>query len=156
MTSTPLAQELGENSFEFAVKLYDEFTENQVANDAEKYLAPSISYQNQRYNLFVNRLDNKIWDVEFPDNLQAITNEESFLNVDTNGLVVSALYPAYTVQEAYILRLSNQSFKSVDVSTLKDEGYMVVNALEETIEQNYTVQPYDMVTLLKMNERCSK
>lgn len=151
MTPTPSAQELGNNSFEFAIKLYDDFTENEVANDAERFLEPSISYQNQRFNLFVNRLDNKIWDIEFSDKLPKLSRTQSFLKIELNGLVVSALYPSYTVKNAHILRLSNQGNNKVDISHLQKEGYLVVNALEETVEQNYMVDAYDMITLLKVN-----
>ena len=149
MTPTPLAQELGVNNFEFAIKRYDSIDENRIANDADKWLAPSVSYQNQKLNLFVNRLDNKIWDVEFDDSLPKLNKEQSFLAINTNGAIVSAVYPAYTVSGAYIIRLSNQSNKVIDLHELAKEGYLVVNALEESVSQEFKINKYDMITLLK-------
>lgn len=150
MTPTPCAQELGINEFEFAIKLYDEFDEGIVAEDIEEWLSPSISYQNQHFNLFVNRLDNKIWDIEFDSKKIQLSRETSFLNLRTSA-TISALYPSYTVKKAFIIRLANQTKNSIDITNLKDDGYVIVNALEERIKQDYVISPYDMITLLKKN-----
>src|SRR5699024_5733642 len=73
MTPTPRAEELGANVFEFGLVTTSHLEENQLAVTAEKWLAPSISYQLQQLNLFVNRLDNKIWNIEFDDDLPEIS-----------------------------------------------------------------------------------
>lgn len=151
MTPTPMAQELGQNSFEFGLSCFDKnnMSEAKVTERLHKWLAPSISYQIQKYNLFVNRLDNKIWDIEFPSNLPSISNEESYLDLNV-PCEVSALYPAYTVKNALVLRLSNMTDKVIDVSDLKDQGYILTNALEEVKRDKYQIQPYDMATFIKM------
>lgn len=149
MTPTPMAQELGKNSFEFALKLYSGVKETTIARDVEKWLMPSVSYQRQRYNLFVNRLDNKIWDVEFDTKLPQVEKEVEMLKLIDDSYVVSAIYPAYTVKDAVIIRLSNPSAKTVDISKLESEGYLVVNALEEKIAQEFIIDSYDMITLMK-------
>lgn len=149
MTPTPRAQELGENEFEFAIRVYDAFDETKVAKDIEKWLTPDVSYQSQRFDLFADRLDNKIWDIEFSSKLPKLERKSSLLEAEFADCVVSALYPAYTVEGAYVLRLSNPSKKTVDVGKLRDQGYLVVNALEEKVAQEFVIEPYDMITLLK-------
>lgn len=153
MTPTPLAEELGTNSFEFGLIVTKKVDENQLAVQTEKWLAPSVSYQSQKLNLFVNRLDNKIWDIEFNESLPQITENESFLNIDTQ-VSVSAIYPAYTVKNALVLRLTNQSGEDVDVTNLLKKGFILVDALEEvqSVPSNLVIKPYDMVTLLKQQE----
>lgn len=150
MTPTPMAQELGLNTFEFGIRVIGNESENELANEINIWNSPSVSYQMQRLNLFVNRLDNKIWDIEFADDLPAISKKESFLDVKHGDAVVVANYPAYTVKGAHVIRLSNSSSQTINVGELKDQGYLVVNALEETLaKQDYDIEPYDMITLLK-------
>lgn len=151
MTPTPMAQELGQNSFEFGLSCFDkeDMKEDKIVKRLDKWLSPSISYQIQKYNLFVNRLDNKIWDVEFSSNLPKLLNVESYLNLNL-PCEVSALYPAYTIKDALVLRLSNMTDKVVDISFLKDKGYILTNALEEVEYDNkYKIDPYGMITLIK-------
>lgn len=150
MTSTPMAQELGKNVFEFGIEAFtsDELNDFNIARSVYEWLSPSVSYQIQKYNLFVNRLDNKIWDVEFLDNLPAITTKESWLNLDL-PCEVSAIYLAYSIADHYVLRLSNMSGKEVSVGMLKDQGYFQTNALEEKVEQTFKVGPYSMATFIK-------
>src|SRR5699024_409228 len=116
----------------------------------EKWLAPSISYQLQQLNLFVNRLDNKIWNIEFDDDLPEISQDEVFFSYDPE-VVISALYPAYTVKDAIVLRLVNESDEVQDLTSLLEDDFILTNALEETkvVGNQLLVQPYEMVTLLK-------
>lgn len=150
MTPTPMAQEEGENTFEFGLEVFtdDELNDQNIAASVYKWLSPSISYQMQKYNLFVNRLDNKIWDIEFPENLPKIANQQSWLNLDL-PCEVSAIYPAYSIKDHYVLRLSNMSDKEVSVESLRKLGYIQTNALEDTVKQTFKVEPYSMATFIK-------
>ena len=145
MMPTPLAQETGINEFSFGLYAPSnaELAENRLTKVISDWYAPSVSYQMQKYNLFVNRLDNKLWDIEFSPKLTKIEQTESWLNIKQN-VEVSALYPAYTIKNNLILRLSNPTAEVVDVSYLKDAGFTVVNGLEEIIDQDYQIAPYDM------------
>lgn len=152
MTPTPMAEELGDNTFEFGIAPFDknELSEKNIIKRVSKWLSPNISYQIQKYNLFVNRLDNKIWDIEFPDNLPQIKDEESYLDLNLpDGIEVSALYPAYTIKDTLVLRLSNMTDKAINVSDLKENGYFKTNALEEVDRSEYEVGPYSMGTFIK-------
>lgn len=152
MTPTPMAQELGENLFEFGLAFFAnaDLQEGKIIREVNHWLAPSISYQMQNYNLFVNRLDNKIWDVEFPSGLPELSRDSSYLNLRLNpNLEVSALYPAYTIDHSYVLRLANETGQVIDISDLKSAGYILANALEEKIDGKYEVGPYEMVSLIK-------
>lgn len=150
MMPTPLAQETGINEFSFGLYAPSnaELAENRLTKVISDWYAPSVSYQMQKYNLFVNRLDNKLWDIEFSPKLTKIEQTESWLNIKQN-IEVSALYPAYTIKNNLVLRLSNPTAEVVDVSYLKDAGFTVVNGLEEIIDQDYQIAPYDMLTLIK-------
>ena len=150
MMPTPLAQETGANEFSFGLYAPSnaELAENKLTKVISDWYAPSVSYQMQKYNLFVNRLDNKLWDIEFSPKLTKIEQTESWLNIKQN-VEVSALYPAYTIKNNLVLRLSNPTAEIVDVSYLKDAGFTVVNGLEEIIDQDYQIAPYDMLTLIK-------
>ena len=150
MMPTPLAQETGINEFSFGLYAPSnaELAENRLTKVISDWYAPSVSYQMQKYNLFVNRLDNKLWDIEFSPKLTKIEQTESWLNIKQN-VEVSALYPAYTIKNNLVLRLSNPTAEAVDVSYLKDAGFTVVNGLEEIIDQDYQIAPYDMLTLIK-------
>ncbi|WP_278952907.1 alpha-mannosidase [Lactobacillus apis] len=150
MMPTPLAQETGANEFSFGLYAPSnaELAENRLTKVISDWYAPSVSYQMQKYNLFVNRLDNKLWDIEFSPKLTKIEQTESWLNIKQN-VEVSALYPAYTIKNNLVLRLSNPTAEVVDVSYLKDAGFTVVNGLEEIIDQDYQIAPYDMLTLIK-------
>ena len=150
MMPTPLAQETGINEFSFGLYAPSnaELAENKLTKVISDWYAPSVSYQMQKYNLFVNRLDNKLWDIEFSPKLTKIEQTESWLNIKQN-VEVSALYPAYTIKNNLVLRLSNPTAEVVDVSYLKDAGFTVVNGLEEIIDQDYQIAPYDMLTLIK-------
>lgn len=150
MTPTPLAEELGSNTFEFGLVGTREFAENQMAVTAEKWLAPNVSYQLQQINLFVNRLDNKIWNIEFEDSLPKITKAETFLSCDPD-MLISALYPAYTVKDAIVLRLANESDATQDITSFLKNGFQLTNALEEVqpVAGKLLIRPYEMATLLK-------
>lgn len=143
MMATPLAQELGKNHFEFALSFKETgFDEAQVYLQMHRWLAPSISYQKQKLNLFINRLDNKIWETE---NRPIIPEVFSLLN--THGLIAVAVYPSYSDSNAYILRIQNPTAKPLTISKDLLNKATVVNALEEPLSFNGIIDPYDMATL---------
>ena len=150
MMPTPMAQEKGHNEFTFGLyaPTAQKLNEDSLTKVMTDWYSPSVSYQLQKYNLFVNRLDNKLWEIEFPADLPPLSSTESFLQIKQD-VEVSALYPAYTIADCMVLRLSNLTAEPKDVSYLKDQGFTVVNGLEEIIEQNYQLAPADLITLVK-------
>ncbi|MDB1566069.1 glycoside hydrolase family 38 C-terminal domain-containing protein [Lacticaseibacillus paracasei] len=150
MTPTPLAEELGENTFEFGLTATGKVDELALAKTAERWLEPSVGYQLQTLNLFINRLDNKLWPLEFDDGLPEIKATETFLQLDP-AVTISALYPAYTIDHAVVLRLANQGSKAIDATALLKAGWLSANALEEVSEDQTQLQigAYDMVTLIR-------
>ncbi|SFV41340.1 glycoside hydrolase family 38 N-terminal domain-containing protein [Ligilactobacillus acidipiscis] len=143
MMPTPLAQERGFNEFDFAFKFSNEkFTAATNNRLTREWLAPSVSYQNQSLNVFINRLDNKIWQTE---NEPHIPEKLAMLKLPPE-LDVSALYPAYSSQGAYILRLQNLSSVSQKLPADLLEKAQAVTALEEPIKQT-EIKPYDLLSL---------
>lgn len=154
MTPTPMAEELGINCFKFGLLATAEnISENRLAMIADRWLAPSVGYQMQNLNLFVNRLDNKIWEVEFPDDLPKLSTHESILTLNP-AVSVTAIYRAYTIKDATIVRLANESADPVDVSVLLDKGYQLANALEivEPTSDRLEIPAYDMITLIRKDK----
>ncbi|WEV39631.1 glycoside hydrolase family 38 C-terminal domain-containing protein [Lactobacillus sp. ESL0681] len=150
MMPTPMAQEIGINEFEFG--LYapcdEELSEDKLSQEMNHWYSPSVSYQMQQYNLFVNRLDNKLWDIENPTGDSQLGTDETWLTIIPD-VEVSALYPAYTLKDHLVLRLSNMTEFAKDMSYLKDQGYIQVDGLEQTVTQSFKIQPYDMITMIK-------
>ncbi|KRO25112.1 alpha-mannosidase [Pediococcus argentinicus] len=143
MMATPMAEEIGDNDFEFALSIANNaFSEQKTSLETHRWLSQSISYQKQKLNLFINRLDNKIWET---DDNPKINSELSI--VDTGDLIVSAVYPSYSANDAYIIRIQNPTR---DVITLPQEllrNSTVVDALENKIDSDGSVKAYNMVTL---------
>nr|WP_282564713.1 glycoside hydrolase family 38 C-terminal domain-containing protein [Liquorilactobacillus sicerae] len=150
MTPTILAQEVGTNDFTFGIlENSSEEDENKIANKIHSWFSQSISYQIQNLNLFVNRLDNKIWNIEFKNDLPRINEMSEFLNLKI-PLVVVAIYPAYTIEKAFVIRLANYSNHKVDLACLKDESFYVSDALEKIDPTaDYSVKAENMITLIK-------
>jgi len=143
MMSTPLAQERGKNEFDFAFKLTtDKFSSSENNILTREWLSPDVSYQNQSLNVFINRLDNKIWETE---NTPEIPTKLEILSI-SRELNVSALYPAYSSSDEYILRLQNLSSIQQEISNELLAKSQVVNALEEPITQT-SIKPYDLLSL---------
>lgn len=143
MMPTPLAEELGENNFDFAFK-YDETPFNMEVNNrmTRDLLDPSVSYQLQNLNVFINRLDNKIWETEENPEIPAIL---SIINVDQNIDVV-AIYPAYSDDESFIIRIQNLTDQKKKIPDQLLSCGTVVNALEEAVEDEY-VGAFDLVSI---------
>ncbi|MGY3766122.1 glycoside hydrolase family 38 N-terminal domain-containing protein [Vagococcus vulneris] len=145
MMPTPLAQELGEHQYSFAIQVgkgrLDQF---KVAKTTQKRLSQSVSYQKQSLNLFINRLDNKIWPLQHS---KRVPTELSLLELPKD-VIVSAIYPAYSEENSYVIRLANPTKETVELTdrvTLKGK---IVNALEEDVGQVNNIKPFDYVSLL--------
>ncbi|WP_125762453.1 alpha-mannosidase [Companilactobacillus hulinensis] len=144
MMPTPLAQELGENVFKFAFKFENEaFSESKAIKETRSWLTPSISYQTQKLNMFIHRLDNKIWETE---NNPKLDDTISLLDLDDN-LDVSAIYRAYSDTNSYIVRIQNPTSERINLSKELIDKSSTVDALENPISDVDSIDPYNMVTL---------
>lgn len=146
MHETPLAQFSGLRSFDFAFSLHQgSFDEKQVEETLSIISEQTISYQAQTLNHFIYRLDNKIQERE--ESLLEL-QEDGLLELD--GLTVSAIYPSFFEKDKkYIVRLSNATGSDVRIRKEYFEGKhpVIVNALEEEIDQNFVVKPYDLLSV---------
>jgi mannosylglycerate hydrolase len=147
MIPTPMAELLGELSFEFALQLTDGyFDEYEVSNSWKNYSDQSICYQNQTLNKFIHRLDNKIQKIDMEHiNLR----EFSLLRVDTSAFDSSFGFSMYH-ENAYLLRFSNPTKHSISLNNLdlhQFSKYEFVNCQEQLVDQVTEVPPYDMVTI---------
>lgn len=149
MMPTPLAQEIGENNFSFAIRMADGMLEeSKIAHIAHDWVSPSVAYQRQDLNVFINRLDNKIWPLQHP-----IKPERVYSQLDVSEeLIVSAAYPSYKEEGAFIIRLANPTGEKITVDPKLLEKAKIINALEETIEKTNSILPYDYLTLLFAND----
>ncbi|MCF1602590.1 alpha-mannosidase [Tetragenococcus halophilus] len=142
---TPLAQEKGEREFTFALEIDDGLPDYKaIAQTASKRLTPSISYQKQGLNLFIHRLDNKIWPQE---NQLVLDKEYSAFQLDTD-LSVSAIYPSYTKTNAFVLRLANPTENGVGLPSGFMQEHKMINAIEEEVERENIVYPFDYISYL--------
>ncbi|WP_154052532.1 glycoside hydrolase family 38 C-terminal domain-containing protein [Olsenella uli] len=145
MMPTPLAQELGRHEVSFAISVDGgSADELRVAEVTRARRSPSVSYQRQGLNLFINRLDNKIWPAQYPPRL---SREASVASLP-DGLLVSALMPSLTRDDAFVVRLANPTARSVPLPAELPAGATQVNAVEDAVEPVDAIGAYDYVTLL--------
>ena len=147
MMPTPMAELIGELTFEFALQLSDgAFDEYEVSKSWKQFSDQSICYQNQSLNKFIHRLDNKIQKIDMEHiNL----NEFSLLQAVTKAFDSSFGFSMYE-ENAYLLRLSNPTKISVPIEKLdlnQFTKYEFVNCQEQLIEPMSEIPPYDMVTI---------
>lgn len=143
MMPTPIAQELGVNTFDFAFSVIDtDFSEIQNNILTNRLLVQDVSYQNQKLNVFINRLDNKIWPTE---GNPTIPEQISVLELP-DDVEVSAIYPSYKDPDSYIVRISNLTSQPKELLEQLLKNGVVVNALEEKVEQTQ-IGPYDLVSI---------
>ena len=144
MMKTPLAQELGLNKFVFGFKYskqpFQEKPNNQLI---QKWLNPSVFYQKQKTNMFMNRLDNKIWSENTSRKIPFILSAIK-LNSD---LDVSAVYPSYSDPKFFIIRLQNLTSKSVYLPESLMRRAIVIDALEKPLKEIKKIGPYDFLSL---------
>jgi alpha-mannosidase len=105
MMATPLAQTRGQLSFTFALQATQAFDYAAVVAAENDFLAANVAYQRQQFNLFANRLDNKIWPEDSAAQLPA---EQSVFSLPSS-VNVAAVYPAFTDAQSFIVRLVNLS-----------------------------------------------
>jgi len=142
LIATPDAELFQKFQFKFDVCVNDSFNELAVAKQSDEIASPAISYQVQSLNLFKNRLDNKLQDGLAPDGNLDMTL--SLLDAPKN-LIVSACYPDYFDDSAIIVRLSNPTGSSVEFKAPLNS--VAVNSLDEEIEFEGKIAPYDILTL---------
>jgi Alpha-mannosidase len=144
MMPTPLAQELGENVFTFGIHIENEqFNEHKIAKLTTKRLHQSMSYQKQTLNVFIKRLDNKIWPAK---NYPKVAKAFSAVELSTKA-IVSAIYPAYFHENAYVIRVKNPTGAIIGFDELELPKGIIVNALEEQVELG-ELPAYDYVNIL--------
>ncbi|MFT4244916.1 MAG: glycoside hydrolase family 38 C-terminal domain-containing protein [Micrococcaceae bacterium] len=145
MMPTPLAQEIGKHEYTFAFRAVDKSLNQQlVAKTAYTRLTPSISYQRQMLNVFINRLDNKIWPLQ---NKLSVPEEISLLNIATDALV-SAIYPVYFHKNHLVLRLANPTDNLIKVPKELIKRGLIVDALENEKPKISEIPPFDYISVL--------
>ena len=139
MHHTPLAQEPGLHEVGFGLRVAPgALDELAVARAAAARLAPSVSYQAQKLNVFVNRLDDKLFTAQRP---LEVPRELSVLEVP-EPLLVSAVLPSATGRDAYVVRLANPGPVPQAIPEGVFAGALAVNALEEPVERPCEVPAY--------------
>lgn len=145
MMPTPLAEELGEHDFSFEL-LGDTGTidEEAIAKATLARQVPSVSYQRQELNLFIHRLDNKIWRQQVPPTL-----ERTFSALElAEGLMVSTLTPALSRKDALVVRFMNPTASEVTLRAGFLPGAQAVNAIEDAVDAAGVIPPYGFASYL--------
>ncbi|MGY3756195.1 glycoside hydrolase family 38 N-terminal domain-containing protein [Helcococcus kunzii] len=145
MMPTPLAQETGKVYRRFAFKL-DEgtFDENKIYKKSLERLSPSISYQSQKLNKFIYRLDNKIWPLQ--SDKKKLPKEYEGINL-SKDYIISAIYPSYFNSAGYVIRLANPTKKTINLDKQLIDDSKFINALEERVDSAKIIEPYDYISL---------
>ncbi|MDF7672502.1 glycoside hydrolase family 38 C-terminal domain-containing protein [Lactobacillus sp. ESL0701] len=144
MMPTLSAQELGRNEFEFCFGLFDtDFNESQNNQLTASWLAANISYQAQTLNMFINRLDNKIWSTE---NNPQIDDQLELINLPEK-IRVAAIYPALSEERSYVIRLENLTNRPISIPEVLLKKGKIVNALENAIDER-KIGPYDLISVI--------
>ncbi|WEV71639.1 alpha-mannosidase [Lactobacillus sp. ESL0785] len=144
MMPTISAQELGHNEFKFCFGLFDtDFNESKNNQLTASWLTPNISYQAQTLNMFINRLDNKIWPTE---NNPQIDDQLELINLPEK-VRVAAIYPALSEKRSYIIRLENLTNRPVSIPEVLLKKGRIVNALENAISER-KIGPYDLISVI--------
>lgn len=137
MMPTPLAQEIGEWEFEIGLEVQTEVpNKEELSQSINKFFDASISYQKQTLNLFINRLDNKIWSTEI---VADIPRELSLLTLPEE-LIVSSIAPSKD-DDSYLVRILNPTDETIEVPAEAFADFTEVDILEEKVEQNHKIGP---------------
>lgn len=151
MIDTPLAQmENQEIIFDFSIRLAEtNITEDTLVSWRAEKEQPSITYQLQDYNYFVNRIDNKIQNRR--EDLSLNASAYSLLSLELPaGIMVSAVHNAY-YSDAFVIRLANLTAKESTIDTnilFAGYHYKRINALEEEITDTFCIGGYGLATYL--------
>lgn len=147
MMPTPMAELLGEQSFEFALVVNAKsFNEFEAAQQWSEYTSANIAYQNQVLNKFIHRLDNKI---QADDERIARVESFSLLKVDGSAFDTTFM-PSLYDSNAEILRLANPTGDALPIGSFDFSKYgkhEFVNAQETVVEAQSEIAPYDMVSI---------
>lgn len=147
MIETPNAELLGIREFEFAISMKNKlFDETLVEKTYEKYTTEDVYYQLQMLNKFINRIDNKIQNINSKVKFE---RNYSLLEVDKD-ICFSSISPSLK-DDSILLRLKNPSNNEVKVDNFKFEKFKslkIVNTIEEELEQdNIIIDPYSFITI---------
>lgn len=146
MMPTPMAEMIGEIEFNFAISVTNHpFNEYQISKITNNLMSPSISYQKQNLNFFINRLDNKIQETNYKKHL-----EKTFsLFTLGNEYLVTAVHPSFYDKNSYIIRIENPTNerRELDNSIMNKLNATFVNVLEQEIEAVSQINAYDVITL---------
>ncbi|MDM8099165.1 glycoside hydrolase family 38 C-terminal domain-containing protein [Oceanobacillus oncorhynchi] len=154
MMETPSAQLLNKNmQYNFAINIGNEAFSEEAVTEWRRYEeSPSVYYQLQDFNYFINRIDNKIQ----PKRQELTLTETRFslLEID-NQYFVSSCYNSYYYPEKFIIRLENPTYQSVAINELMDKfkdsnisNVTPINAMEETVDASEEIKPYSVVSFL--------
>ena len=147
MIETPNAELLGIREFEFAISMKNKlFDETLVEKTYEKYTTEDVYYQLQMLNKFINRIDNKIQNINSKVKFE---RNYSLLEVDKD-ICFSSISPSLK-DDSILLRLKNPSNNEVKVDNFKFEKFKslkIVNTIEEELEQDIIIiDPYSFITI---------
>ncbi|WDF83190.1 alpha-mannosidase [Lacticaseibacillus pabuli] len=143
MMATPLAQTRGHLTFDFALRLSSQFHLGDLVQTADQYLQPTVAYQRQSFNLFANRLDNKIWP---EDTDQILPDEQSIFELPAD-INVAAIYPAFTATHHFIVRVVNLTNQPQQLPE-RLKSVQQVNGLEETVPATDTIGAYGIASFM--------
>ncbi|AYE39190.1 alpha-mannosidase [Companilactobacillus zhachilii] len=143
MMKTPLAQTKGLLKFNIGLLFLEKFSKKDLVKNENVYLTQNIFYQTQQLNRFINRLDNKIWPQK-PDEI--ISKEQSDFELP-DDISVSAIYPSFTDDNKFVVRLVNLGESVVSIPDILKSAKQV-NALENTIKSRDELEPEHLATFL--------
>ncbi|MGG5372584.1 alpha-mannosidase [Enterococcus sp. AZ196] len=151
MMETPLAQQLGQDiRFDFDLRIdASVLPVEKLHHWKNQLLQPSVSYQKQALNYFVQRIDNKIQTFETKLSLQE--KEYSLLDFGETELFISSLHRSYYDSSAFIVRFENPTANKLQLPVRElfiGNKVLRINAVEEPLEYTEIVDPYSVVTFL--------
>lgn len=147
MMPTPMAQEKGNWEFTIGMKLNKiDAVHGLLSREINGAFDQSVSYQKQTLNLFINRLDNKIWPTEVSSQ---IPRSLSLVAVD-HDVVVSSLYPSRE-NEKYLIRILNDSDEMLDVANKINSEIERVDLFENKLNQGTKIMPHTFATFKLRN-----
>ncbi|MBO0451503.1 glycoside hydrolase family 38 C-terminal domain-containing protein [Candidatus Enterococcus murrayae] len=151
MMETPLAQQLGQDiRFDFDLRIdASVLPVEKLHHWKNQLLQPSVSYQKQALNYFVQRIDNKIQTFETKLSLQE--KEYSLLDFGETELFISSLHRSYYDSSAFIVRFENPTANEIQLPVRElfiGNKVLRINAVEEPLEYTEIVDPYSVVTFL--------
>lgn len=140
--STPGAEIIGKHDYDVQISFDKRFDELSISKKQEQLYFQPLSYQIQDFNLFLNRLDNKLQDDLAP--VGKLPIQLSLFNIPDN-LSISACYLSYFGGNAMILRLFNPT--GLPVAYELPKNVQAVNALEVSSKYKGLIKAYDLLSL---------